>query len=498
MDKESLQKVVLEQGLGDQGERIAKMEGIQFSDVHELSLGYKDILKIDHLWEFTSLTKLELNSNLIKKIEGLDRLTNLTWLDLSFNKIEKIVGLETLKNLELLNLSNNKISVIENMDTLEKLTIFSIADNLLEKLHDVLSLRRFKNLFSLNISGNPLSKDEDCKYLIAANFPKLKYLNCRYLDEKTKKEASVKFNTDELLTPQTPKASEQTETEPQLHKDAFVEFLNGPHLFQQMHKEDPHTDELHSLPEIASLHSTFKSQIVQLCMQLFEIGLEEHKHREKAVNSFVSSRANAVAEGQQKASQVLAKFEQQYNESIAEMQELSDPEPLTDKINVCIDEIQQLRESLLMLEFELISQMEDLIKKLDNSISDMVASFSETAQGIFVQCRDLENEYNEKVRNVAVATLEKVAKGNVEEDMPEDVRMLFMDKDNVMDVLATCHNNHVLAISDRETHLITRLNDWKDGLIKASQAKALQRNRMGISDINSYVDYLMEQLNELQ
>uniref|UniRef100_A0A672Z440 Dynein regulatory complex subunit 3 n=1 Tax=Sphaeramia orbicularis TaxID=375764 RepID=A0A672Z440_9TELE len=347
MDKESLQKVVLEQGLGDQGERIAKMEGIQFSDVHELSLGYKDILKIDHLWEFTSLTKLELNSNLIKKIEGLDRLTNLTWLDLSFNKIEKIVGLETLKNLELLNLSNNKISVIENMDTLEKLTIFSIADNLLENsnlMHlKVLSLRRFKNLFSLNISGNPLSKDEDCKYLIAANFPKLKYLNCRYLDEKT-----VSINCDEL----------------------------------------------------------------------------------------------------------------------------SDPEPLTDKINVCIDEIQQLRESLLMLEFELISQMEV-------SIYDCLF------------CRDLENEYNEKVRNVAVATLEKVAKGNVEEDMPEDVRMLFMDKDNVMDVLATCHNNHVLAISDRETHLITRLNDWKDGLIKA-------RNRMGISDINSYVDYLMEQLNELQ
>uniref|UniRef100_A0A672Z431 Dynein regulatory complex subunit 3 n=1 Tax=Sphaeramia orbicularis TaxID=375764 RepID=A0A672Z431_9TELE len=452
MDKESLQKVVLEQGLGDQGERIAKMEGIQFSDVHELSLGYKDILKIDHLWEFTSLTKLELNSNLIKKIEGLDRLTNLTWLDLSFNKIEKIVGLETLKNLELLNLSNNKISVIENMDTLEKLTIFSIADNLLEKLHDVLSLRRFKNLFSLNISGNPLSKDEDCKYLIAANFPKLKYLNCRYLDEKT-----VSINCD---------AVSQNGHIILLHsfpQDAFVEFLNGPHLFQQMHKEDPHTDELHSLPEIASLHSTYP--IVQLCMQLFEIGLEEHKHREKAVNSFVSSRANAVAEGQQKASQVLAKFEQQYNEVsrkkiiIAEMQELSDPEPLTDKINVCIDEIQQLRESLLMLEFELISQMEV-------SIYDCLF------------CRDLENEYNEKVRNVAVATLEKVAKGNVEEDMPEDVRMLFMDKDNVMDVLATCHNNHVLAISDRETHLITRLNDWKDGLIK--------RNRMGISDINIF------------
>lgn len=41
---------------------------------------FAGILRIDHLWEFTSLAKLELNNNLIGKIEGLDRLVNLTWL----------------------------------------------------------------------------------------------------------------------------------------------------------------------------------------------------------------------------------------------------------------------------------------------------------------------------------------------------------------------------------------------------------------------------------
>lgn len=41
---------------------------------------FAGILRIDHLWEFTSLAKLELNNNLIEKIEGLDRLVNLTWL----------------------------------------------------------------------------------------------------------------------------------------------------------------------------------------------------------------------------------------------------------------------------------------------------------------------------------------------------------------------------------------------------------------------------------
>ena len=46
-----------------------------------------DILKLEHLWEFTSLTKLQLNNNLIRKIEGLANLTNITWLGKIYTSI---------------------------------------------------------------------------------------------------------------------------------------------------------------------------------------------------------------------------------------------------------------------------------------------------------------------------------------------------------------------------------------------------------------------------
>lgn len=80
IDDEMLQKSVEEQGPKEEAGRIAKLEGIDFSDVIYLRLDYKNILKIDNLWCFKSLTKLQLDNNIIEKVEGLDHLVNLTWL----------------------------------------------------------------------------------------------------------------------------------------------------------------------------------------------------------------------------------------------------------------------------------------------------------------------------------------------------------------------------------------------------------------------------------
>ena len=55
-----------------------------------------EILRIDHLWEFTSLTKLQLDNNIIERIENIFCMPNLKWLDLSFNRIEKIENLDQL------------------------------------------------------------------------------------------------------------------------------------------------------------------------------------------------------------------------------------------------------------------------------------------------------------------------------------------------------------------------------------------------------------------
>ena len=73
---------------------------IDFNEVVALRLDYKNICRIDNLWNFTSITKLQLDNNILGEISGLEQLTGLTILDLSFNNIEKIEKLETLVNLE--------------------------------------------------------------------------------------------------------------------------------------------------------------------------------------------------------------------------------------------------------------------------------------------------------------------------------------------------------------------------------------------------------------
>ncbi|KAM9843971.1 dynein regulatory complex subunit 3 [Aulostomus maculatus] len=506
LDEEILQRAIIEELPQNQAGRIAKEEGIQINEVLQLRLEYRNILKIDHLWGLNMLTQLHLNNNLIKKMEGLDHLINLIWLNLSFNNIEKIEGLESLRKLEVLNLSNNKISVIENMETLENLTLFCITNNHIEQLDNVLYLRKFKKLFTLNMVGNPISKEDDYMFFIAAHFPNLKFLDYTFIEEETRNKAYTKYQyiieekkCEELEVQQAAKAEKRREAELQLHVDAFVENLNGSDLFRTLLKDDKQSATLRSIPRAEFFNSLFtlELQMMQLCVQLFETGLAEHKRRETEVNSFFCGQTAAVTDFQLRTSQILANFDQQHRERVLELQQLSDPELLKVKVNLCNEEINRLCHSLMMLEFQLVSQLEDITKKINVNLSDMVNCFIETAQATFAQCRDLEDSYHAGMKEVAVATLEMVADDN-EEDLPEDVRMLFTDKDTVMEVLATSHDNHLLSISDRESQMVTRLSNWKMSFIKEIQDKVLKLNRVRVSDIHRYMDYLREQLEELQ
>ncbi|XP_010729002.3 dynein regulatory complex subunit 3 [Larimichthys crocea] len=484
---------------------IENLEEIKHSDILRLQLEFKNIPKIQFLWEFTSLTRLDLNNNLIEKIEGLDRLVNLTWLTLSFNKIEKMEGLESLRRLEVLNLTHNRIAVIENLDTLEKLTHLYIGSNRIEQLDNVLYLRKFETLFALALSGNPVSEEDEYKFFIAAYFPKLMYLDYKLLDAKTKNEAAVKYHYvlekmkgEELQIQQAKEKEQRQKDEVKLHKDAFVEFLTGSYMFKSMFKDDPEADIFPSVPGMADLLRTFEKQMAELCKQLFQIGLDEHKRREEEVSSFFSGHAKSVRYYQQKTSQILASFEEQHNERISELQQLSDPEVLRVEINHCNDEINQLSSSLLELEFHLYSGLEDIIQKLDANVSEMIVNFVESAEDIFAQFRDLEDNYYENVKKIAVTTLENVAKKDVEVELPDDVKLLFKSKETVMDALATGHDNHLQTIIDQETQLIMRANVWKVALIKRIEDNELEQNRKRISTVHRYMNYLREQLEELQ
>ncbi|XP_069036840.1 dynein regulatory complex subunit 3 [Lepisosteus oculatus] len=504
VDEQMLQKAVEEQGPQDQAGSIAKEEGIQYGEVCQLRLDYRNILKIDHLWQFTALTKLQLDNNIIEKIEGLDCLTNLVWLDLSFNNIEVIEGLDSLVKLEDLSLYNNRISVIENMDSLQQLQVLSLGNNCLAQLDNVVYLRRLKRLRTLNLAGNPVHKDENYKTFITAYLPNLVYLDFRLLDEQTREVACVQYQyaIEEMTQNEAQEAQTQAELrrqaeELQLHKAACVEFLNGSFLFDSMFMEDPEAAKLAYLPGVAQLLDSYKSQFVAYCQQVFEVGLAQHKRREADVSAFFDCVHDAVKDNQERAAQKVATFEKSRREVLGELQQLSDARLLETRLAESSEEVNQLCDCLMTLELQLVDQLEDIIKDFERTISDMVNGFIEVVQGIFTQCRDLENNHHEKLLEIAVATLEKVAKNELEEDMPDDVRMLFVDKDTVINAVSASHDTHLLKIDNREDELVTRINAWTATLVEKIHNQEVQRNRKRVSEIHNYIDYLKDQLDDL-
>lgn len=168
--------------------RLMREEGIPLEDIQEIRFEFMYILKIDHLWVLKSLTKLQLNNNYIEKIENLETLIHLKKLDLSFNRIGKIENLDTHVKLEKLSLYDNLIETLENMSTLKNLSIFSIGKNRIKDRSNVNYLRILPKLASVNMAGNPCTKDENFRRYVAAFLPQLVYYEYRRIGEDERME----------------------------------------------------------------------------------------------------------------------------------------------------------------------------------------------------------------------------------------------------------------------------------------------------------------------
>lgn len=504
IDEAMLQNAVEEQGPKREAGRIAKQEGIDFKDVLQLRLDFRNILRIDNLWSFSSLTKLQLDNNIIEKIEGLDSLKNLIWLDLSFNNIEVIEGLDALGNLEDLSLYNNRISHIENMDHLGKLQVFSMGNNNLETLEEVAYLRRFKNLQTLNLNGNPVAEVELYKMFVAAHLPDLVYLDFRLIDENMREVANQKYqyaieelNQNESVAQKKLEEDQIHQQEVDLHKAAYIEYLNGPFLYESMFAEDTEAAKLAHLPGVPELLQQYNNAFVAVCQQIFEYGLKQRERREAEVATFFECFHEAVSENQEMGTNKIKEFKNKKAELLQALQHISDPDITEEKIIQFSDEIALLRDCLMTLEIQLVDQLEEIIKDFERNISEMVSTFIENVQGLIAQCRDLENVHHEKILELSISTLEKIAKNEFNEEIPDDLRMLFVDKDTIVNAVSASHDMHLLKIDNREDDIITRVKNWTTVLIQKVHSQELQRNRKRVSEINNYSDNLEDELDNL-
>uniref|UniRef100_A0A8C4QZC3 Dynein regulatory complex subunit 3 n=1 Tax=Eptatretus burgeri TaxID=7764 RepID=A0A8C4QZC3_EPTBU len=225
IDEEMLQIAVQQQVHKGKAENIAKEEVVQFKDVQSLTLYFHH---------------------------------------LSFNNIRKIEGLEKLTKLEDLTLSHNNISRLENMDNLVKLNFLSIGHNDLQQLENVLYLRRFPNLYSLNLRGNLICEDERYDMFIGGYLSNLVYLDFRRIAQSLKELAKEKFDfgiekqrcREQLLQEEEESVRTTAETVA-LHKAAFVHLLDGPSFFENMFTEDTVGLQFLVLPGVSDVFETY-------------------------------------------------------------------------------------------------------------------------------------------------------------------------------------------------------------------------------------------------
>ncbi|XP_057572470.1 dynein regulatory complex subunit 3 [Hippopotamus amphibius kiboko] len=505
MDDEMLKAAVGEQGPREEAGQLAKQEGILFKDVLSLQLDFQNILRIDNLWQFENLRKLQLDNNIIEKIEGLETLQRLVSLDLSFNNIEAIEGLDALVNLEDLSLSHNRISKIDALDALARLRVLSLGSNQISRLTNVIYLRRFKDLRTLSLSGNPVAEDEDYRMFVCAYLPDLVYLDFRRIDDHMKELAETKhqYGLDELKhrenLMQARLEDEQARREElEEHKAAFVEHLNGPFLFDSMYAEDVEGSKLSHLPGVGELLETYKDKFVVVCLNLFEYGLKQQEKRKAELDTFTGCIQEAIQENQEQGRHEIARFEEKHLLSLSAIRDEPELTSFEIKVSEFSEDVTELFNVLMTLEMQLVEQLEETINVFERNIIDLVGLFVENVQSLMAQCRDLENHHHEKLLEIAINTLEKAVKGELGEDLPDDVRSLFVDKDTIVNAAGASRDLHLLKIDNWEDELVTRVNSWCTRLLDKTHKDAVTRNRRRVREISRYVDHVRSELDSLE
>ncbi|XP_075848449.1 dynein regulatory complex subunit 3 [Microtus pennsylvanicus] len=505
IDDDMLKAAVGEQGPQEEAGQLAKQEGILFKDVISLQLDFQNILRIDNLWQFENLQKLQLNNNIIERIEGLENLTHLVWLDLSFNNIETIEGLDTLVNLEDLSLSNNRISKMDSLDALVKLQVLSLGNNQISNIMNIIYLRRFPCLRTLSLFGNPVAEAEEYKMFIYAYLPDLVYLDFRHIDEQVKEMAKIKhqYSIDELkhreaqmqARLEAEKAQQEKLAE---HKMAFIDHLDGSFLFDSMYSEDVEGNKLSYLPGVGELLEIYKDKFVIICLNIFEYGLKQQEKRKAELDTFNECIQEAIQENQNQGKLKVAKFEEKHLLNVNAIREESELPNIEKKLIECSDDITELFNMLMTLEMQLVEQLEETINIFERNITDLVGLFIENVQSLLAQCRDLENHHHEKLLEIAINTLEKILKGEMDEDLPDDVRALFVDKDTIVNAVGASHDIHLLKIDNREDELVTGINSWCAHLLDKIHKDEIMRNRKRVKEINQYIDHMQSELDNLE
>ncbi|XP_026464864.1 dynein regulatory complex subunit 3-like [Ctenocephalides felis] len=520
INNEILMKALLEQGPQGESGRLYKEDNINFEEVKSIRLEFLNILKIDHLWMFTSLTKLNLSNNIIEEIENIEMLVNLKELDLSFNYITKIANLSTLVNIEVLSLYQNFITDIENIDSLKKLTILSIGNNEIEDgPSNILYLRQFPCLRSLNMAGNPCSRADDFNSFLTAFLPNLKYYEYRLIRPEERQAGMKQHGRDleklmerEADQKQQEDAKAAEEADHEFFKKCYVEYLNGHQFFLSLFTYDVEGQALLKIGEsVQDVYNEYQDNMYLITQQIFKFGQKQHHIREEETKQFHRCIQETKDKNQAESQEATMNFMKERDRIFGKMRTMiktleDSPEirrsEFTQMAQQCTDEFKKLMENawstLMEIEQILFEGIDEANTTFGHNMEEMVTIFIEGCQGYFVQAREAEVNYSGQVSEIALNYLTQIETQGPDPDMAEDLKNIMAEKDAVINAIAGSHDVHMQAIDAREDVLMQRIKTWLNSLKETLKRDEIARDRLKVLEINHFLDIQREEFESIQ
>lgn len=135
----------------------------------------------------------------------------------------------------------------------------------------------------------------------------------------------------------------------------------------------------------------------------------------------------------------------------------------SDMVDLSSEEFNQLIHKtwkvLMKIEMTLYEQLEEAVQTFDHTLTEMINTFVENAQGFFTQMRSLEQTYLENIAEVANRFMTNL---NIHKDSvcPEELIEILSDKESLNNALDATHDIHLQLIDNREDRLVQRAKEW--------------------------------------
>lgn len=484
-----------------------KESGMRDNDLRALRLDFRQILAIDNLYSFVNLTKLQLDNNFIEKIENLDHLVKLEWLDLSFNNLTKIEGLSKLTAIKDLSLHHNRITVLEGLDHMSDLDCLSIGDNELPSLEQapILYMRKFKQLRSISLSGNPLCNvDVNYEQYVIAFLPALRFLNWRRISDDMR-EASVLRHQDgvELLTLKERDLAEEVQKarviwmEALRYKEACIPEMNGSRMLDCM--LDGEFDKLKVISGIPELFQTFCTAVQARVQKLGEIALAQRAIRMKEQSQLFEAVEEGIQENKKLGSDKVNDWLAEKTLVLSDITEVSGA-VADNRLEALTRKLDELKDILLGLEMDIVSQIEYVLESFNINYTSLCNQFLDQARLIMTEMREQEDIFIKESTEISIAFFERYSKGfsvgdpDAQTVISDDLQMILREKQTLTAFIAGVHDNYVLIFDSKEEAIETCIHEEKTRLVDTLFSQELQRNRNRVTEVNNFHHYELEKI----